>query len=269
MHSVTRQMTTTMANIKQFKTRDSATAFMRKHGVTKEYYNNFLTTDIVGGKPVFIVDVADMETFIDLGKLDEQTGGNAVSGNYSKEDENGNITPGEYYNEDGSLKKDEPKEKIEDDKETPAPKAKQTKEQPEKTSDLGKTKLGQRLRERQQENAKPTIEKERRKRVKVNKELKKDYPGLAAAHVKTKTNSFMNTPPTKGIQKQYPDIPTNSIRKFCIYLILEGLDNATVFGAMKEVFGEDKCVGKTHYPQAYRNELIRAKQLNEKGKPIK
>lgn len=256
-----------MANMKQFKTRDSATAFMRKHGVTKEYYNNFLTTDTVGGKPVFIVDVDGMETFIDLGKLDEQTGGNAVAGNYSKEDADGNITQGEYYNEDGSLKQDEPKEKEED--ETPAPKAKQSKTQPEKTSDLGKTKLGQRLRERQQEKAKPVIEKEPRKRVKVDKEFKKEYKGLAIAHANVKTRSMGNNPPTVGILKQFPDLPTNSIRRFCMYLILEGLDNDTVFSAMKEVFGEEKCDGKSHYPKAYRNELIRAKQLDEKGKPIK
>lgn len=256
-----------MSNTKQFKTRDSATAFMRKHGVTKEYYNNFLTTDTVNGKPVFIVDVDDMETFIDLGKLDEQTGGNSVAGNYSKEDADGNITRGEYYNEDGSLKQDEPKEKAED--ETPTPKAKQSKAQPEKTSDLGKTKLGQRLRERQQESKKPVIEKEPRKKVKVDEELKKKNPGAAKAVAKVMTRSMGNNPPTVGILKRFPDVPVNSIRRFCLYLILEGLDDGTVFSAMKEVFSEEKCVGKTHYPKAYRNELIRAKQLDEKGKPIK
>ena len=113
------------------------------------------------------------------------------------------------------------------------------------------------------------IEKEPRKRVKVDEELKKKNPGAAKAVAKIMTRSMGNNPPTVGILKQFPDLPTSSIRRFCMYLILEGLDNNTVFSAMKEVFGEEKCVGKSHYPNAYRNELIRAKQLDEKGKPIK
>lgn len=259
-----------MANIKQFKTRDSATAFMRKHGVSKEYYNNFITSDTVGGKPVFIVDVGDMETFLDLQKLDSHTGGNAAAGNYSKENKDGTISPGEYYHEDGSLKQDEPaEEETNKQHEKPKKKTKQSKEQPEKTSDLGKTELGKRLRERQQKSKTPVIEKEERKQIKPDEEHKKKSPGFAKGTAKVMTNSMANAPRTKGILKQYPDLSTSSIRKFCMYLILEGLDNETVFGAMKEVFGEEKCAGKSRYPQAYRNELIRAKQLDEKGKPIK
>lgn len=255
-----------MTNIKQFKTRDSATAFMRKHGVSKEYYNNFITSDTVGGKPVFIVDVGDMETFLDLQKLDSNTGGNAAAGNYSKENTDGTISPGEYYNEDAPATEEEGETK--EQHEEPKKKTKQSKKQPEKTSDLGKTELGKRLRERQQ-NKKPVIEKEPRKQIEPNEEQKIKSPGYAKGTAKVKTNSMANAPRTKGILKQYPDLPTNSIRRLCMYLILEGLDNETVFGAMKEVFGEEKCVGKAHYPRAYRNELIRAKQLNEKGKPIK
>lgn len=226
-----------MANTRQFKTRDSATAFMRKHGVTKEYYNNFLTTDTIGGKPVFIVDVEDMETFIDLKKSDEKHGTNCADGNYSKEDKDGNITQGEYHNEDKK-----PVKKT---------------EQPEKTSDLGKTELGKRLRERVEKNKKPKIEKEPRKKVKVDPETRKRNTGAA------------NAPATIGILKQFPDLPIKSIRATCRYLILEGLDNDTVFGAMKEIFGEELCVGKQHYPRVYRNELIKAQQLKENGRPKK
>lgn len=240
-----------MANTRQFKTRDSATAFMRKHGVTKEYYNNFLTTDTIGGKPVFIVDVEDMETFIDLKKSDEKHGTNCADGNYSKEDKDGNITQGEYHNEDKK----------------PAKKAEQ--EQPEKTSDLGKTELGKRLRERVEKNKKPTIEKEPRKRVKVDPETRKLNPGFAVATARNKTRGVANAPATKGILKQFPDLPIKSIRATCRYLILEGLDDSTVFGAMKEIFGEELCVGKQHYPRVYRNELIKAQQLKENGRPKK
>ena len=243
-----------MANTKQFKTRDSATAFMRKHGVTKEYYNNFLTTDTVGGKPIFVVDVDDMETFIDLKKMDDQQGTNCADGNYSKEDKEGNITQGEYYNEDGTLKQDE----------KPTKKTEQVKEQPEKTSDLGKTELGKRLRERVEAGKKPTVVKERRKRIKPSKEAV--YVGLATANARKKTLGIANAPATIDILKQYPDVPTKSIRATCMYLILEGLDNQTVFGAMKEIFGEEVCKNKHGYPQYYRNELIKAQQLNEKGK---
>lgn len=227
-----------MANTRQFKTRDSATAFMRKHGVTKEYYNNFLTTDTIGGKPVFIVDVEDMETFIDLKKSDEKHGTNCADGNYSKEDEDGNITQGEYHNEDKKP-------------------TKKKQEQPEKTSDLGKTELGKRLRERVEKNKKPTIEKEPRKKVKVDPETRKRNTGAA------------NAPATIGILKQFPDLPIKSIRAMCRYLILEGLDNDTVFGAMKEIFSEELCVGKQHYPRVYRNELIKAQQLKDNGRPKK
>jgi len=239
-----------MANTRQFKTRDSATAFMRKHGVTKEYYNNFLTTDTVGGKPIFVVDVDDMETFIDLKKMDEKQGTNCADGNYSKEDKDGNITQGEYYNED----------------EKPTKKTEQVKEQPEKTSDLGKTKLGKRLRERVEEGKKPTVLKENRKRIKPTKAEKAVNAGLATARARSKTRGIANAPATIGILKQYPDVPTQSIRATCLYLILEGLDNQTVFGAMKEIFGEEVCKNKHGYPQYYRNELIKAQQLNEKGK---
>ena len=237
-----------MANTRQFKTRDSATAFMRKHGVTKEYYNNFLTTDTVGGKPIFVVDVDDMETFIDLKKMDEKQGTNCADGNYSKEDKDGNITQGEYYNED----------------EKPTKKAKQVKEQPEKTSDLGKTELGKRLRERVEEGKKPTVLKEKRKVIKPSKDAV--YVGIATANARKQTRGIANAPATIGILKQYPDVPTQSIRATCLYLILEGLDNQTVFGAMKEIFGEEVCKNKHGYPQYYRNELIKAQQLNEKGK---
>jgi hypothetical protein len=241
-----------MANTRQFKTRDSATAFMRKHGVTKEYYNNFLTTDTIGGKPIFVVDVDDMETFIDLKKSDEKHGTNCADGNYSKEDKDGNVTQGEYYNEDGTLKQDEkPMKKT---------------EQPEKTSDLGKTELGKRLRERVEAGKKPTVVKERRKRFKPTKAEKAVNAGLATANARRKTLGIANAPATIGILKQYPDVPTKSIRATCMYLILEGLDNQTVFGAMKEIFGEETCKNKKGYPQYYRNELIKAKQLNEKGK---
>lgn len=239
-----------MANTRQFKTRDSATAFMRKHGVTKEYYNNFLTTDTVGGKPIFVVDVDDMETFIDLKKMDEKQGTNCADGNYSKEDKDGNITQGEYYNED----------------EKPTKKTEQVREQPEKTSDLGKTKLGKRLRERVEEGKKPTVLKENRKRFKPTKAEKAVNAGLATARARSKTRGIANAPATIGILKQYPDVPTQSIRATCLYLILEGLDNQTVFGAMKEIFGEEVCKNKHGYPQYYRNELIKAQQLNEKGK---
>lgn len=240
-----------MANTRQFKTRDSATAFMRKHGVTKEYYNNFLTTDTVGGKPIFVVDVDDMETFIDLKKMDEKQGTNCADGNYSKEDKDGNITQGEYYNED----------------EKPTKKTEQVKEQPEKTSDLGKTKLGKRLRERVEEGKKPTVLKENRKRFKPTKEEKaRSSVGFATENARRKTRGIANAPATIGILKQYPDVPTQSIRATCLYLILEGLDNQTVFGAMKEIFGEEVCKNKHGYPQYYRNELIKAQQLNEKGK---
>lgn len=239
-----------MANTRQFKTRDSATAFMRKHGITKEYYNNFLTTDTVGGKPIFVVDVDDMETFIDLKKMDAQQGTNCADGNYSKEDKDGNITQGEYYNED----------------EKPTKKTEQVKEQPEKTSDLGKTELGKRLRERVEAGKKPTIAKENRKRIKPTKEEKAVNAGLATARARSKTRGIANAPATIGILKQYPDVPTQSIRATCLYLILEGLDNQTVFGAMKEIFGEEVCKNKHGYPQYYRNELIKAQQLNEKGK---
>lgn len=237
-----------MANTRQFKTRDSATAFMRKHGVTKEYYNNFLTTDTVGGKPIFVVDVDDMETFIDLKKMDAQQGTNCADGNYSKEDKDGNIKQGEYYNED----------------EKPTKKTKQVKEQPEKTSDLGKTELGKRLRERVEAGKKPTVLKEERKIIKPSKDAV--YAGIAKANARKKTLGIANAPATIGILKQYPDVPTKSIRATCMYLILEGLDNQTVFGAMKEIFGEEVCENKQGYPQYYRNELIKAKQLNEKGK---
>lgn len=241
-----------MANTRQFKTRDSATAFMRKHRVTKEYYNNFLTTDTIGGKPIFVVDVDDMETFIDLKKSDEKHGTNCADGNYSKEDKDGNVTQGEYYNEDGTLKQDEkPMKKT---------------EQPEKTSDLGKTDLGKRLRERVEAGKKPTIMKEKRKRFKPTKAEKAVNAGLATANARRKTRGIANAPATIGILKQYPDVPTKSIRATCLYLILEGLDNQTVFGAMKEIFGEEVCKNKKGYPQYYRNELIKAKQLNEKGK---
>lgn len=240
-----------MANTRQFKTRDSATAFMRKHGVTKEYYNNFLTTDTVGGKPIFVVDVDDMETFIDLKKMDEKQGTNCADGNYSKEDKDGNITQGEYYNED----------------EKPTKKTEQVKEQPEKTSDLGKTKLGKRLRERVEEGKKPTVLKENRKRFKPTKEEKaRSSVGFATENARRKTRGIANAPATIGILKQYPDVPAQSIRATCLYLILEGLDNQTVFGAMKEIFGEEVCKNKHGYPQYYRNELIKAQQLNEKGK---
>lgn len=240
-----------MANTRQFKTRDSATAFIRKHGVTKEYYNNFLTTDTVGGKPIFVVDVDDMETFIDLKKMDEKQGTNCADGNYSKEDKDGNITQGEYYNED----------------EKPMKKTEQVKEQPEKTSDLGKTKLGKRLRERVEEGKKPTVLKENRKRFKPTKEEKaRSSVGFATENARRKTRGIANAPATIGILKQYPDVPTQSIRATCLYLILEGLDNQTVFGAMKEIFGEEVCKNKHGYPQYYRNELIKAQQLNEKGK---
>ena len=243
-----------MANTRQFKTRDSATAFMRKHGVTKEYYNNFLTTDTIGGKPVFIVDVEDMETFIDLKKSDEKHGTNCADGNYSKEDKDGNITQGEYYNEDGTLKQD----------------AKKKQEQPEKTSDLGKTKLGKRLRERVEKNKKPTIEKEPRKRFKPTKAEKElSGAGVATANARRKTRGAANAPATIGILKQFPDLPIKSIRATCRYLILEGLDNDTVFGAMKEIFGAELCVGKQHYPRVYRSELIKAQQLKENGRPKK
>lgn len=239
-----------MANTRQFKTRDSATSFMRKHGVTKEYYNNFLTTDTVGGKPIFVVDVDDMETFIDLKKMDEKQGTNCADGNYSKEDKDGNIMQGEYY--------------IEDEK--PTKKTEQVKEQPEKTSDLGKTKLGKRLRERVEEGKKPTVLKENRKRIKPTKAEKAVNAGLATARARSKTRGIANAPATIGILKQYPDVPMQSIRATCLYLILEGLDNQTVFGAMKEIFGEEVCKNKHGYPQYYRNELIKAQQLNEKGK---
>lgn len=239
-----------MANTRQFKTRDSATAFMCKHGVTKEYYNNFLTTDTVGGKPIFVVDVDDMETFIDLKKMDDQQGTNCADGNYSKEDKDGNITQGEYYSED----------------EKPTKKTEQVKEQPKKTSDLGKTELGKRLRERVEAGKKPTIVKENRKRIKPTKAQKAVNAGLATANARKKTRGITNAPATIGILKQYPDVPTKSIRATCMYLILEGLDNQTVFGAMKEIFGEEVCKNKQGYPQYYRNELIKAKQLDEKGK---
>lgn len=239
-----------MANTRQFKTRDSATAFMRKHGVTKEYYNNFLTTDTIGGKPVFIVDVDDMETFIDLKKSDEKHGTNCADGNYSKEDKDGNVTQGEYYNEDGTLKQD-----------------KKEQEQPQVPSDLGKTKLGKRLRERVEANKKPTIEKENRKRFKPTKAEKELNAGYATANARRKTRGTGNAPATKGILKQFPDLPIKSIRATCRYLILEGLDNDTVFGAMKEIFGEELCVGKQHYPQVYRNELIKAQVLKDNGRP--
>lgn len=240
-----------MANTRQFKTRDSATAFMRKHGVTKEYYNNFLTTDTVGGKPIFVVDVDDMETFIDLKKMDDQQGTNCADGNYSKEDKDGNITQGEYYNED----------------EKPTKKTEQVKEQPEKTSDLGKTKLGKRLRERVEEGKKPTVLKENRKRIKPTKaEKARSSVGFATENARRKTRGIANAPATIGILKQYPDAPTKSIRATCMYLILEGLDNQTVFGAMKEIFGEEVCKNKHGYPQYYRNELIKAQQLDAKGK---
>lgn len=245
-----------MANTKQFKTRDSATAFMRKHGVTKEYYNNFLTTDTVGGKPIFVVDVDDMETFIDLKKMDDQQGTNCADGNYSKEDKEGNITQGEYYNEDGTLKQDE----------KPTKKTEQVKEQPEKTSDLGKTELGKRLRERVEAGKKPTVLKERRRRIKPTKAEKEVNAGFATANARRKTLAVANAPATVGILKQYPDAPTKSIRSACMYFILEGLDNQTVFGAIKEIFGEEACKNKQGYPQYYRNELIKAQQLNEKGK---
>lgn len=248
-----------MANTRQFKTRDSATAFMCKHGVTKEYYNNFLTTDTIGGKPVFIVDVEDMETFIDLKKSDEKHGTNCADGNYSKEDKDGNVTQGEYYNEDGTLKQDAKTET----------KAVKKQEQPEKTSDLGKTELGKRLRERVEKNKKPTIEKEKRKKVKVDPETRKLNPGFAVATARNKTRSAANAPATIGILKQFPDLPIKSIRATCRYLILEGLDDSTVFGAMKEIFGEELCAGKQHYPRVYRNELIKAQQLKENGRPKK
>lgn len=243
-----------MANTRQFKTRDSATAFMRKHGVTKEYYNNFLTTDTVGGKPIFVVDVDDMETFIDLKKMDDQQGTNCADGNYSKEDKDGNITQGEYYNEDGTLKQDEKTET----------KAVKKQKQPEKTSDLGKTKLGKRLRERVEVGKKPAVLKEERKVIKPSKDAV--YVGIATANARKQTRGIANAPATIGILKQYPDVPTQSIRATCLYLILEGLDNQTVFGAMKEIFGEEVCKNKHGYPQYYRNELIKAQQLNEKGK---
>lgn len=240
-----------MANTRQFKTRDSATVFMRKHGVTKEYYNNFLTTDTVGGKPIFVVDVDDMETFIDLKKMDAQQGTNCADGNYSKEDKDGNITQGEYYNED----------------EKPTKKTKQVKEQPKKTSDLGKTELGKRLRERVEEGKKPTVLKEERKRFKPTEEEKaRSSVGFATENARRKTHGIANAPATIDILKQYPDVPTKSIRATCLYLILEGLDNQTVFGAMKEIFGEEVCKNKHGYPQYYRNELIKAQQLDAKGK---
>ena len=150
--------------------------------------------------------------------------------------------------------------------EKPTKKTEQVKEQPEKTSDLGKTKLGKRLRERVEEGKKPTVLKENRKRIKPTKAEKAVNAGLATARARSKTRGIANAPATIGILKQYPDVPTQSIRATCLYLILEGLDNQTVFGAMKEIFGEEVCKNKHGYPQYYRNELIKAQQLNEKGK---
>lgn len=241
--------------MKQFKTRDSATAFMRKHGVKKEHYNNFITSDVVGGKPVFTVDVDDMEQYLILKK---NFGDGLVDGNYDREGENGEITYGTYFDENGNYthkgkkkedleQEDKPDEKIKTVKEKP----KQEKAEPP----LAGSEIDKRARERLESKKKPTVVQEGTGRK------KRGYGRASIAD--------SDAPATTGILTTYPETPTKSIRAFIIYLILEGLDNIQIYGAMKEVFGEDKSKGKSGYPYYYRRQLQESKQLGPDGKPHK
>lgn len=242
--------------MKQFKTRDSATAYMRKNGVKREHYNNFITTDVVGGKPVYIVDTAAIETYVDL---KDTFGDKSVDGNYDREDASGVVTKGDYHNEDGSYNipkenKSEDKPGDSDEETTKTEKVKKDSKRKTGTPPLDGSDLDKRARERLEAKKKPEVIQEGRKRK----------------HISSNASSTLHdVPPTVGVMKSYPDAPTKSIRAFVIYLILEGLDNAKIFGAMKEVFGEDKCKGKSAYPNYYRRQLKESKQLGSNGKPHK
>lgn len=242
--------------MKQFKTRDSATAFMRKNCVKREHYNNFITTDVVGGKPVYIVDTAAIETYLDL---KDTFGDKSVDGNYDHEDASGNVAKGDYHNEDGSYnltKEDKPEDKpeVKNEEATKHKKVKKDSKRKTGTPPLDGSDLDKRARERLEAKKKPEVVQEGRKRK----------------HISAKASTVLeDVPPTVGILKSYPSVPTKSIRAFVIYLILEGLDNAKIFGGMKEVFGEDKCKGKSAYPNYYRRQLRESKQLGPDGKPHK
>lgn len=246
--------------MKQFKTRDSATAFMRKAGVKKEHYNNFISSEVVGGKPIFTVDTDEMETYLDLKK---NLGDQVVDGNYDKENQDGLIGKGDYYNDDGSLKKDELKEENEEVEAVQEAKTKSPKKK--KTPPLAGSALDERTRQRLKDKEKPAVKFEERKRTK----MKKDSDGNKVRRPPLKKEPVAKVPPTKGILKSYPDVTTKSIRAFIVYLLLEGLDDHQIFGGVKEVFGEEKAEGKETYPRYYRKQLIKSKQLDENGKPTK
>lgn len=267
--------------MKQFKTRDSATAFMRKHGIKKEHYNNFITTDVIGGKPIFMVDEEGVLQYEDL---KDTFGEKTVDGNYDRENADGTVSKGDYYNEDGSLKKDEPvqgeeqpdeqveDEQVEEDVKTKTVKSKK----PKKTPPLAGSALDERSRERLAEKKK---QKEPVKKYMHHEQRKhrhpKDYPDQLDENGKLKQRPsvqkepIVDAPATKGILKRFPYVRTKSIRAFIVDLLLEGVDHHTIYGGMKEVFGKDKCIGKERYPEYYSRELVKLGQLNSKGKPHK
>lgn len=261
--------------MKQFKTRDSATAFMRKHGVKKEHYNNFITTDVVGGKPVFTVDDEGVLQYADL---KDTFGDRVVDGNYDKENADGTVSKGDYYNEDGSLKKDEPvreedqpEEQVEDVK-TKTGKSKKQKKAPP----LAGSALDERSRERLAEKKKrkepvtkyiPHEQRNRRSAKSHPEDL--DENGKMKPRRSHKCEPIVNAPATKGILERFPYVRTKSIRAFIVDLLLEGVDHHTIYGGMKEVFGKDKCIGKEKYPEYYCRELVKLGQLDSKGKPHK
>lgn len=241
--------------MKQFRTRDSATAFLRKNGVAKEHYNHFITSDVVGGKPVFIVDTDDMETYLSCKDTDKKMGTNLVDGNFGKENSDGSITKGSYYNEDGTVKSEPEPEQVEEN----AKKAK-TKSQ-KKIKPLAGSALDERARERLDKKQPKTAGGKSVGRNPNGKPLNnKGQPGL---------ERLIMPKPTKGILKDYPDAPTNSIRAFIMYLILEKLDDDLIYAAMREVFGDEKCEGKRRYPRIYRKQMSKAGQLDDKGRPKK
>lgn len=267
--------------MKQFKTRDSATAFMRKHGVKKEHYNNFITTDVVGGKPIFMVDEEGVLQYADL---KDTFGEKMVDGNYDRENADGTVSKGDYYNEDGSLKKDEPAqdeeqpdeqvedEQVEEDVKTKTVKNKKQKKAPP----LAGSALDERSRERLAEKKKqkepvskymPHEQRNRRSSKSHPEDL--DENGKMKPRPKIKQEPIAKAPATKGILERFPYVRTKSIRAFIVDLLLEGVDHHTIYGGMKEVFGEDKCVGKERYPDYYSRELVKLGQLDSKGKPHK
>lgn len=236
--------------MKQFKTRDSATAFLRKRGVKKEHYNNFITADVVDGKPVFMVDDSDVETYISCDEIDRKLGTNLVKGNFDSTGDDGKVTKAEYHNDDAAEEVN--KSNVIEEKKV----AKKETKSKAKASPLAESPLDKRSRERLEAKSPKTAGG---KRVKSSMSPVNAEPGRKLPNIK----------PTNGILNDYPDAPTNSIRGFIMYLILERIDDDTIYAAMLEVFGKDRCEGKRKYPYVYRRQLAAAGQLDSKGKPKK